>query len=80
MTRDDDAVGGEVETSKSLMIGRVSQENTKSGTRGKFVRGNGGHVRITSTARDPEMRVGRMRAKQGEVRSGKLQSFGGKAV
>jgi len=36
MTRDDDAVGGEVKTPKSLMIRRITQENTKSGVRGKF--------------------------------------------
>lgn len=29
MTRDDDAVGGEVKTPKSLMIRRITQENTE---------------------------------------------------
>jgi len=80
MTRDDDAVGGEVKTPKSLMIRRITQENTKSGARGKFVRGSGGHVRITSTAKDPKVGVGGMRAEQGEVRSGELRSFSGETV
>ena len=79
MTRDDDAVG-EVKTPKSLMIRRITQENTKSGARGKFVRGSGGHVRTTSTAKDPKVGVGGMRAEQGEVRSGELQSFSGETV
>ena len=80
MTRDDDAVRGEVKTPKSLMIRRITQENTKSGARRKFVRGSVRHVRITSTAKDPKVRVGGMRAEQGEVRSGELQSFSGETV
>ena len=44
------------------------------------MRGSGGHVRTTSTAKDPKVEVGGMRAEQGEVRSGELQSFSGETV
>ena len=39
MTRDDDTVGGEVETPVAFVIGGVADEDTQSGAWGKFVGG-----------------------------------------
>jgi hypothetical protein len=41
MTRDDDTVGGGVETSVAFVVWRVADENTQSGARAKFVEGGG---------------------------------------
>ena len=38
VTRDDDAVGGEVEAPVALVIGRIANENAQRRPRGEFVR------------------------------------------
>jgi hypothetical protein len=46
MTRDDDAVGGEVQTLIPLVVRGVAEEEAASGARRKFVRGSSGSVRV----------------------------------
>ena len=49
MTRDEDSVGGEVKTPISLMIGRVTEEDTTSGARGELMGSGRGGVGIAGT-------------------------------
>jgi hypothetical protein len=50
MTRDDDAVGGEVQTPVPLVVRGVAKEEAASGARRKLVRGGSGNVRVAGTA------------------------------
>ena len=44
MTRDADTAGREIEATKPFVIRRIANENTRSGSRGEFVRSRGGRV------------------------------------
>jgi hypothetical protein len=50
VTRDDDAVGGEVQAPIPLVVRGVAEEEVASGARRKLVRGGGGDVRVAGTA------------------------------
>jgi hypothetical protein len=51
VTRDDDAVGGEVQTPIPLVVRGVAKEEAASGARRKLVRGGSGSVRVAGTAK-----------------------------
>jgi hypothetical protein len=68
VTRDDDEVGGEVQTPIPLMVRGVAEEDAASGVRRKLVRGGSGSVRVAGTAEHAQVVVGRSCAVQGEVR------------
>jgi len=50
MTRDNDFLSREIETTITAMLGGISKKDTRSGTRGKFVRGI--EVWITQTPKN----------------------------
>ena len=68
VTRDDDAVGGEVEAPVALVIGRIANENAQRRPRGEFVRSGGGEVGVTSGPKGLEVMIGRMSAIEHEER------------
>jgi hypothetical protein len=80
VTRDEDSVGGEVKTPISLMIGRVTEEDTTSGARGELMRSSGSEIGIASTPEDTKMVVRGMDAEESEVRGGVGNRLGGETV
>jgi hypothetical protein len=54
MARDNDAASGHVKTAIALVGGWVSEENTRSASRGEFVGGGGSEVRIAEASEDAE--------------------------
>jgi hypothetical protein len=70
VTRDEDSVGGKVKTPISLMIGRVTEEDTTSGARGELMRSSGSEIGIASAPEDTKMVVRGMDAEESEVRVG----------
>jgi hypothetical protein len=52
MARGNDAASGHVKTAIALVGRWVSEEDTRSGSRGEFVRGGGSKVRIAETSED----------------------------
>jgi hypothetical protein len=59
VTRDDDAVGGEVQIPIPLVVRGVAEEEAASGARRKLVRGGIGSVRVAGTAEHAQVVVGR---------------------
>jgi hypothetical protein len=80
VTRDDDAVGGEVQTPIPLVVKGVAEEEAASGARKKLVRGGSGSVRVAGTAEHPKVVIGRGCAVQGEVGGRVAHHLRGKAV
>jgi hypothetical protein len=68
VTRDDDAVGGEVQAPIPLVVRGVAEEEAASGARRKLVRGGSGNVRVAGTTEHAQVVVGRGCVVQGEVR------------
>ena len=67
VARDDDTVGRDVKAFVALMICRLSEENTKSGSWAELVRHGGGHVGIAGAPENPKMRVDGMNTIESEV-------------
>jgi hypothetical protein len=80
MTRDDDAVGGEVQTLIPLVVRGVAEEEAANGARRKFVRGSSGSVRVAGIAEHAQVVVGRGCVVQGEVRCRVAHRLRGKTV
>jgi hypothetical protein len=80
VTRDDDAVRGEVHTSIPLVVRGVAEEEAANGARRKLVRGGRGSVRVAGTAEHTEVVIGRGWAVQGEVGGRVARRLRGKAV
>jgi hypothetical protein len=80
VTRDDDAVGGEVQTPIPLVVRGVVEEEAASGARRKLVRGGSESVRVVGTAEHAQVVVGRGCAVQGEVRCRVAHRLRGKTV
>jgi hypothetical protein len=78
--RDDDAVGGEVQTPIPLVVRGVAKEEAASGARRKLMRGSSGSVRVAGTAEHAKVVVGGGCAVQGEVGSRVVHRLGGKTV
>jgi hypothetical protein len=57
MSRDDDVVGGEIETPIALVIGGVSEEYTTNGPKGQFVSSLCEEVGIANTAKNEQVLV-----------------------
>jgi hypothetical protein len=62
MTRDDDAMGGEVKTAIPLAVRRVAKEEAASGAWRQLMRTSGGSVGIAGTAEHTKVVVGGDRA------------------
>jgi hypothetical protein len=58
MTRDDDAMEGEIKTVIPLVVRRVAKEEAASGAGRQLVRGSGRGVGIAGTAEHPKVAVG----------------------
>jgi hypothetical protein len=80
VTRDDDAVGGEVQTLIPLVVRGVAEEEAASGARRELVRGGSGSVRVAGTTEHAQVVVGRGCAVQGEVRCRVAHRLRGKTV
>jgi len=59
VARDDDTVGGEIETPVTLVVRQVANEHTESGAWGKFVRGGSRKVGIAGAPKGSEVMVSR---------------------
>jgi hypothetical protein len=59
MARDEDTARGKVEASVTLVIRRVSEENTEGRPGGQFMRSGGDGVRVTRTPEDSKVVVAR---------------------
>jgi hypothetical protein len=80
VTRDDDAVGGEVKTPIPLMVRGVAKEKATSGARRKLMRSGSGSVRVAGTAEHTKVVVGRGCAVKGKVGSRVAHRLRGKTV
>jgi hypothetical protein len=80
MTRDDDAVGAEVQTLIPLVVRGVAEEETASGARRKLVRGGSRSVRVAGTAEHAQVVIGRGCAIQGKVRCRVAHRLRGKTL
>jgi hypothetical protein len=58
VTRDDDAVGGEVQTPIPLVVRGVAKEETSGGARRKLMGGSSGSVRVVGTTEHVKVVVG----------------------
>jgi hypothetical protein len=59
VTRDDDAVGGEVQAPIPLVVRGVAEEEASSGASRKLIRGSSGSVRVAGTTEHAQVVVGR---------------------
>jgi hypothetical protein len=80
VTRDDDAVGGDVQAPIPLVVRGVAEEEAASGARRKLVRGGSGSVRVAGIAEHAQVVVGRGCVVQGEVRCRVAHRLRGKTV
>jgi hypothetical protein len=80
VTRDDDAVGGEVQTPIPLVVRGVAKEEATGGARRKLMRGSNESVRVAGTTEHAKVVVGGGGAVQGEVGSWLAHRLGGKTV
>jgi hypothetical protein len=80
VTRDDDAVGGEVQTPIPLVVRGVAEEEAASESRRKLVRGGSGSVRVAGTAEHAQVVVGRGCVVHGKVRCRVAHRLRGKMV
>jgi hypothetical protein len=70
MTRDDDAMGGEVKIAVPLVVRRVAKEEAASGAWRQLMKGSSGGVGIAGTAEHTKVVVGGGCAVKGEVEGG----------
>jgi hypothetical protein len=80
MSRDDQAICGEIKATIAFVIREVAKEDTPSGPRGEFVGRGGIRVRVTRVAEDVQMLIRRSRAEEGEVQTGSLNHLRRKTV
>lgn len=80
MARDNDAASGHVKAAIALVRGWVSEEDTRSGSRGEFVRGGGSEVRIAEASEDAKGSVIREYAVKNLVRYLVLYGGGGAPI
>ena len=80
VSRDDQAVCGEIKAAIAFVFGRVAKENTPGGPGTELIGSGGGGVRITRIAKNSDVLVGRWRAKKGHVRTSRLNRLGGETI
>jgi hypothetical protein len=80
VTRDENFVGGEVQTLVPLVIRRVPKEDTTSGSGCKLVRGSGIKIRVASAPKHVRVIVGGRGDKESKVGGGVRNRLGGEAV
>jgi hypothetical protein len=67
VSRDDDVVGGEIKTTVSFVVSRVSKENTSGGPRCQFVSGFVGEIKIPGTIEHAQIWAGHVDCLGGEA-------------
>jgi hypothetical protein len=80
VTRDDDAMGRELEAAIPLVVRGVAKEEAASGAWRQLVSGSSRRVGIAGTTKDAEVGVGRGSAVQGEIGGGVAHRLRGEAV
>jgi hypothetical protein len=80
MLRDDDVVGGEIETPEAFVISEVSKDNTSSGPRCQFVSGFGREIGIAGATKNAQVLIGGGDSMKGEVWTGRADHLGGEMV
>jgi hypothetical protein len=80
VTRDDDAMGRELEAAIPLVVRGVAKEEATSGAWRQLVSGSSGSVGIAGTSKDAEVGVGRGGAIQGEIGGGVAHRLRGEVV
>jgi hypothetical protein len=70
VTKDDDAMGGEVKTTIPLLVRRVAKEEATSGAWRQLMRSSSGSVGVAGKAEHAEVVVGGCCVVQGEVGGG----------
>jgi hypothetical protein len=70
VTRDDDAVCGEVKASVPLVIRGVAEKDTPRGARSELMWGNGREVGVAGKPEDPKVGVGGSGTEESEVGEG----------
>jgi hypothetical protein len=80
MSRDDDVIGGEIETPIAFVIGRVSKEDTSSGPGCQFMRCLGGEVGIAGTTKHSQVLIGGGDTLESDIGAGCADRFARKTV
>jgi hypothetical protein len=78
--RDDDVVGGEIKTTVTFVVSRVSEENTSGGPRCQFVSSYCGEIRIAGTTEHTQVLIGGGDSMEGEVWAGHADCLGEEVV
>jgi hypothetical protein len=79
VARNEDSVGGEVKTPLTLMVGRVTEEDTARVARGKLM-SSGSEIGVASAPEDTKMVVRGLDAEESEVRGGVGNRLGGETI
>jgi hypothetical protein len=80
MSGDDDAIGGEIETSIAFVIGRVSEEGISGGSGCQFMRCLGREVGIAGATEHPQVLIGGDDTVESDIRVGFTGHLAGKTV
>jgi hypothetical protein len=80
MPRDDDVIGGEIETLIAFVIGRVSEEDTSGGLGCQFMRCLGGEVGIAGAIKHSQVLIGGGDTVESDIGAGCVDHFAGKTI
>jgi hypothetical protein len=80
MSKDDDVIGGEIETSIAFVINRVSEEDTSGGPGCQFMRCLGGEVGIAGTTGHLQVLIGGGDTVESDIGAGFADHLAGKTV
>jgi hypothetical protein len=80
MPRDDDVIGGEIETPIAFVIGRVSEEDTSGGLGCQFMRCLGGEVGIAGAIKHLQVLIGGGDTVESDIGAGCVDHFAGKTI
>jgi hypothetical protein len=76
VSRDDDPVARHVKTVTSFVMSGIAKENAHSETRGEFMSGCSGEVRVALTTEHTELLIRGLRTKESTMRSACGQGLG----
>jgi hypothetical protein len=80
MSRNDDTICGEIKTSIAFVVGRITKEDTLGRAGSEFVRCSSSDIRVAGTTKNPKMITWWNCAKESNIRTDGLYSFGRKAI
>jgi hypothetical protein len=80
LSRDDNVIGGEIETPVAFVISGVSEENTYGGLGCQFVSNFAGEIRIAGATEHTQELIGRGDSMEGDVWTGHADCLGGEVV